>query len=290
MTRVLSVLNAEILKLRKRPAVWVCVGILVLILLAFGYGIEYIVYTFTSPATSGPNAPPPGTPSYKVLKQALYPLHFVQNTIQGGTQLGGVLAMIIGVLSQGSEFGWGTIKTAFTQRPRRLEWLSGKLISVLLTMLLMALLLLLVAAITSLLLAVVDGADRTFPDTTTIVKGILATWLVFCFWAIFGFSLATVFKQSAMAIGLGLAYALVIEALIFGLLSAFVGDPVRRVQQWFPLANAGYLVDSFGQAVQVARAPKPYADATHAVIMLVLYCTAFVVISALLLQRRDVTS
>jgi ABC-2 type transport system permease protein len=291
VTRVFAVLNGEILKLRKRPAVWVCVAILLLILLAFGYGIEYIVFTFTSPATSGPNGPPPGTPSYKVLKQALYPLHFVQNTFQGTTQLGGVLAMIIGVLSQGSEYGWGTVKTAFTQRPRRLEWLSAKLISVVLTMLLISVVLLFVAAATSLLLALVDGADKAFPDRVTIAKAILATWLVFCFWAIFGFSLATIFRQSAMAIGLGLAYALVIEALIFGLLTAFVGDPARQFQQWFPLANASYLVESFGQAVQGAsRTPKPYADATHAVAMLLLYCAAFVATSAALLQRRDVTS
>jgi ABC-type transport system involved in multi-copper enzyme maturation permease subunit len=291
VTRVLGVLNGEILKLRKRPAVWICIAILVVILLAFGYLIEYFIYTYTTAATGGPNAPPPGTPSYKVLKQALYPLHFVQNTIQGGTQLGGVLAMIIGVLAQGSEYGWGSIKTAFTQRPRRLEWLAGKMVSVALTMLVMSLVLLLVAAATSLLLATIDGADRTWPNTTTIVKGILATWLIYCFWAFFGFGLATLFRQSAMAIGLGLAYALVIEALIFGLLSGFVGDPVRRVQQWFPLANAGYLVSSFGQAVRFRGGETaPYADATHAVVMLALYTAAFIVLAAVLIQRRDVTS
>ena len=290
MTRVLSVLNGEILKLRKRPAVWICIAILVLILLAFGYLIEYVIFTYTTPATSGPNAPPPGTPSYKVLKQTLYPLHFVQNTFQGVAQLGGVLAMIIGVLAQGSEYGWGTIKTAFTQRPRRLEWLTGKLVSVALTVLLMSLVLLLMAAATSLALAAIDGADKTWPDTVTIVKGFLATWLIYSFWAFFGFALATLFRQSAMAIGLGLAYALVIEALIFGLLSGFVGDPVRRVQQWFPLANAGYLVQSFGQPGRFRGEAAPYADATHAVVMLSLYTAAFIVLAAVLIQRRDVTS
>src|SRR5205814_5285885 len=103
------------------------------------------------------------------------------------------LAMIIGVLSQGSEYGWGSIKTAFTQRPRRLEWLAGKVVSVALTMLVMSLVLLLVAAATSLLLATIDGADKTWPNTTTIVKGILATWLIYCFWGFFGVGLATLF-------------------------------------------------------------------------------------------------
>jgi ABC-type transport system involved in multi-copper enzyme maturation permease subunit len=287
---ILAVLNGEFLKLRKRPAVYVCIGILLLLLLAFGYILNWVVFTYTKPP-SGPNGLPPGA-TYAELKKALYPLRFVQNTLGGGTTLGGVLALIIGVLSQGSEFGWGTIKTAFTQRPRRLEWMAGKLISVALTMLMMSVVLLAVAALTSFILATIDGADRTWPDATTILKGLLAAWLIYCFWAFFGIGLATLFRQSAMAIGLGLAYALVIEALIFGLLGQFVGDPVRKVQQWFPLANANYLVQSFGQATTIrgATAAKPYADATHAVIMLVLYCAAFVVLSAFFIQRRDVTS
>jgi len=287
---ILGVLNGEFLKLRKRPAVYVCIGILLLLLLAFGYLLNWIVFTYTKPPT-GPNGLPPGT-SYAELKKALYPLRFIRNTLGGGTTLGGVLALIIGVLSQGSEFGWGTIKTAFTQRPRRLEWMAGKLISVALTMLVMSVVLLAVAALTSFVLATIDGADKTWPDAATILKGLLAAWLIYCFWAFFGVGLATLFRQSAMAIGLGLAYALVIEALIFGLLGQFVGDPVRKVQQWFPLANANYLVQSFGQATTIrdATPAKPYADATHAVVMLLLYCAAFVVLSAFFLKRRDVTS
>ena len=39
MTRVLSVLNGEILKLRKRPAVWICIAILVVILLTMGANV-----------------------------------------------------------------------------------------------------------------------------------------------------------------------------------------------------------------------------------------------------------
>ena len=287
---VAGVLKGEFLKLRKRPAVWVCIGILLLLLLAFGYLLSWIVFTYTKPPT-GPNGLPPGV-TYAELKKGLYPLHFIQNTLNGGTQLGGVLALIIGVLSQGSEYGWGTVKTAFTQRPRRLEWLAGKLVSVALTMLVMTLLLLAMAALTSFVLATIDGGDRTWPAAVVILKGILSAWLIYCFWGFFGFGLATLFRQSAMAIGLGLAYALVIEALIFGLLSQFVGDPVRKVQQWFPLANAQYLIQSFGPPTrEVGANPRPpFADATHAVTMLLLYCVAFVILSAVFLQRRDVTS
>lgn len=291
MNNVVGVLSAEFLKLRKRPAIYVCIGLLVLILLLLGYVIGYIVFTYTKPPT-GPGSPPPGTLDYHLQKQALYPLHFIQNALGGGWLLGGVLALIIGVLSMGSEYGWGTVKTAFTQRPRRLEWLVGKMLALEFTVLVLALALLGTAALTSLVLATADGAARSFPEPATILRGILATWLIYSFWGMFGFALATIFRQSAMAIGLGLAYALVIEALIFGLLVQFVGEPARRVQQWFPLANANYLVDSFGRAVQLPRAPvlKPFADGTHGAVMLLVYVAVFALAAAVFVQRRDVSS
>jgi hypothetical protein len=50
-----------------------------------------------------------------------------------------------------------------------------------------------------------------------------------------------------LAIGLGLAYALVVEVLIFGLLGGLGGDIVKQIQQWFPVANTTYLTESSGQ-------------------------------------------
>jgi ABC-type transport system involved in multi-copper enzyme maturation permease subunit len=125
-----------------------------------------------------------------------------------------------------------------------------------------------------------------------IVKAIGAAFLIFSFWAVFGFALATLFRQSALAIGLGLAYALVIELLVFGLLAGLGGNIVKPIQQWFPIANSGYLSGSFGQ-VRVRGLQSqaaPYADATHAVVMLLIYIVAFTALSAWLTRSRDVTS
>jgi hypothetical protein len=67
---------------------------------------------------------------------------------------------------------------------------------------------------------------------------------------------------------------------------------VRPIQQWFPIANSGYLSASFGQVRfrGIQGQPAPYADATHAVVMLLLYIVAFTAISAWLTRTRDVTS
>ena len=291
---MLRSMRAEALKSWKRPAVWVCVVILVLVLILVGYGIEYFIYTYTKPPK--PTATTPVL-DYAYLKRALYPTHFHQNVMSGGAQLGGVLMMIIGVLLQGSEYGWGTVKTVFTQRPPRWLVLLSRL-SVLATIaVLVAALLLAVGAALSWLLANIDGksAGFPFPDGLTVVKALLALSLIYIFWAAFGFVLATLFRQSALAIGLGLAYALVIEALIFGLTDQFVGDPSKQVHQWFPLQNVGFLVQSFGQAARgpnsaAQAAPQPFADGTHGAIMVLSYCALFVTVSLVLSQRRDVTT
>jgi Fe2+ transport system protein B len=96
-----------------------------------------------------------------------------------------------------------------------------------------------------------------------------------------------------MAIGLGLAYGIVVEGIIFNILGNLGGNTVRQIESWFPFANTGYLSASFGAAVPPALArtiSKPIADANHAVLVLSLYVVIFLVGSALLVKSRDVSS
>jgi ABC-type transport system involved in multi-copper enzyme maturation permease subunit len=170
--------------------------------------------------------------------------------------------------------------------------LFGKLGAMLVVVLVIAISLFAVDAACSWVIALLDGKSSSFPAADVVVKAIAAAFLIFTFWAVFGFALATVFRQSALAIGLGLAYALVIELLVFGLLAGLGANIVRPIQQWFPIANSGYLVASFGsvnfRGVQSQAAP--YADATHAVVMLLVYIVAFTALGAWLTRTRDVTS
>jgi ABC-type transport system involved in multi-copper enzyme maturation permease subunit len=94
-----------------------------------------------------------------------------------------------------------------------------------------------------------------------------------------------------MAIGLGLAYAILIEGIILNIAASALGDGVKQYQQWFPIANTSYLIQSFGQSVRVQGQPvvKPYADANHAVVVLLVYMAVFVLASALVIKQRDVT-
>jgi len=221
----------------------------------------------------------------------LYPENFVKQTFNTWGSLGGVFALIVGVLAQGSEYGWGTVKTLYTQRSGRLTMLFGKLGAVAVIVLVMVAGLFAVDAVASAVLATVDGKSLNFPAGDVIIKAIGAGFLIFGFWAVFGITLATLFRQSAMAIGLGLAYGLVVEQLIFALFR-LGGINVQGIQQWFPIANTGYLADSFGtvtiKGVTVAGAPN--VDAVHAVVVLVLYVVVFTAITLWFTRTRDVTS
>lgn len=277
----------ELYKTVRRPAVWVCVVMLFAAGVTIGYAIPWLVETFAKSS----QGLPPGT-TLTDLKVAQYPQNFVRQTLQNWSTLGGVFALIIGVLLQGSEYGWGTVKTLYTQRDGRLAMLFGKLGALAVVMLILAVGLFAVDAVASGGAATLDGKPLDYPDGAVIAKGVGAIYLIFGFWALFGFTLATLFRQSAMAIGLGLAYALVIELIIFSVIGIFGGDWVKEIQQWFPLANTGYLSDSFGRVAlrgfAEARA-APYRDATHAVSVLLVYVLGFTALSALAVKQRDVT-
>jgi len=286
---LVAAFRGELYKTVKRPAIWVCIGLLLMLAVLLGYALSW--YLFTHPPAGATRNQAPGAPTFDQLKVILYPASFVKQTLNQWSTLGGVFALILGVLSQGSEYGWGTVKTLFTQHPSRVSMLVGKVLALALTVLLTVVLLFAVDAGSSYVIALVAGKSTDFPALIDIEKGVAAAWLIFGFWAAFGFGLATLFRQSAMAIGLGLAYAILIEGILLNILASVGGDVVKQIQQWFPIANTGYLAQSFGTAIRAAGQPavKPLADANHAVTVLLIYVAVFVVGSAILVRQRDVT-
>jgi ABC-2 type transport system permease protein len=112
-------------------------------------------------------------------------------------------------------------------------------------------------------------------------------------WAAFGVALGVLSRGTALAIGVGILYALVIE----GLISAFA-DQISLLEplvQLFLRANAYSLVDGLGASTTGAATDGPgafsgpYVGGTQALIVLIGYIASLLVLSGLLLRRRDVT-
>ena len=277
--------RAEWFKLVRRPATWVVIALFLALAIAIGYVVTYLVVAH--PPANGPRNLDLGA-----MRSGLYPSSLVPKTLSAATTIDGLFALILGVLVQGSEFAWGTLKTAQTQLPGRLSILSGRLLSLAALLLLMTAALFAVDALASSIVAAIDGKTVALPDGWTIAKGVAAAWLVLAFMAVFGFGLATIFKQSAMAIGIGLAYVLLFETLLFGLLGS-LGNTVKAIHVWFPVANAGYLADAFGKVAAIGNGAgtatsTPDASGAHAVVVLALWIAALALISGALVRKRDI--
>src|SRR3977135_112868 len=168
-----SVFRGELFKVWRRPGIWVLISVRLLLAILIGYAITWLIYPFPPPGSS--QGLPPGT-TLADFKVALYPQNFVKQTLSQWGVLGGVFALIVGVLLQGSEYGWGTIKTLYTQRYGRLTMLFGKLAPMLVVVLVIAIGLFAVDGACSWVVAQLDGKASSFPLADVIAKAIAAAF------------------------------------------------------------------------------------------------------------------
>jgi ABC-2 type transport system permease protein len=191
--------RAELLVLRKRASTWILLGIWATLALVFAYVVPYATYLNGS------------TPEN--LADVL-PASLVGTLMGGFPFFGGVLALMLGVLAFGSEYGWGTLKTLFTQRPGRLHVFGAKLLALATALIAFVVAVFAIAALASYAIAVREGADVSWPSLSLCLRGLAAGWLILAVWAAFGVLLAVLFRGTALAIGVGILYAFVIEGLL----------------------------------------------------------------------------
>ena len=276
MTKAIAV---ELLMLRKRAATWVLLAIWTALAAFFAYVLPYVI--------ERNRAGGPAQPVDELLPQRLV------GTLSGGFPFfGGAIALIFAVLVIGGEYGAGTWKTLFTQRPGRLRVFAVKLIALGAALLPFVLAVFLVGAVASFLVARSEGVAVTWPSAWLVLRGILAGWLILVVWAALGVMLAVLTRGVALAMGVGILYALVVE----GLLIALTGQvsALRSAVELFLRANAYSLTAGVGASVQTAAEngpgsfSGPYVDGMQATLVLATYTAGFLLVSAYLLRRRDI--
>ena len=278
---LLHSVSAELLLLRKRTATWVLLGLWATLTVFFAYVLPYVDYN----NASGPRA--------QDLLSDLVPGSLVTNVIVGFPFFGGTFAIMLGVLSVGSEYGWGTLKTLFTQRPGRLQVFASKLLALGIVLLPFVLISFAVGAVASGGVAYQEGASIDWPSVGLLVRGVLAGWLIMLAWTAFGVMLAIATRGTSLAIGIGILYTLVVE----GLLSAIAGQVsfLEPIVEFFVRANAYSLTRGLGVAADATSENGPgayngpWVDSIQAAIVLGVYIAVFLGISAFLLRRRDVS-
>jgi ABC-2 type transport system permease protein len=276
---MIASLRAESLKARKRWANWILFGILLLTLVLFGYVVTYLV--FKHPPRNFQSRVPAS-----VLIREVFPENLLPNVLSGGSTIGAAITIILGGLSTASEYGWLTVQTILIQRPGRTAVLSGKLLSLAIITFLISVAVLATAALTSYLLVTIDGSSSSWPPATVLLKGFGALWLEFAVWTAFGMFLGVAFRSTAAAIGGGLTYLFVGEALVGQLFRDTPG--VKEVLKFLPGVNASAVNATFGLTFRNPNASSQLVDVTRGTITLLIFLVLFSVLALLIFRSRDV--
>ena len=268
---------AELLVLRKRTSTWILLGIWTTLALVFAYVVPYVTYL--------------NNPAEQPLADVL-PRHLVGELMGGFPFFGGVLALMLGVLTFGSEYGWGTLRTLFIQRPGRLQVFAAKLLALAMALIPFVLVVYAMGALAGSAIALREGADIALPSASLLVRGLAAGWLILAVWTALGVLLAVFSRGTALAVGIGILYALVIEGLLSALASQV--SAVDRIVEFFLRANAYSLVTTLGVAADdvANNGPGsfsgPFVGGGQALLVLAAYAAVFLLVSGWLLRRRDV--
>jgi ABC-type transport system involved in multi-copper enzyme maturation permease subunit len=273
------------LKLVKRPAIWVLAAVLLVLSQVFGYLIPYVGYR-----GGGGSGFAAGETSAQLLADIL-PARLVPNTLGGFPMFAGAIALIIGALVTASEYGWATLKTILTQRPGRASITLGKLAVISTAILVLVVAVFAVNALWSWVVAGAEDRPAVWPSALDLAEGIGAAWLILGTWSLVGAALGVLFRSTSLAVGLGLVWALAVENLIRGFAS-IVGF-LDALQQGLPGTNAGSLVASLGAPTLDQPGGTPgvtsVVSGTHAVVVLGAYVVGLAVVAFAALHRQDVT-
>jgi ABC-2 type transport system permease protein len=270
-------IRAELLIMRKRASTWILLGLWATLALVFAFAVPYA--TFLN--GSAPDA----------LADVL-PGNLVESLMGGFPFFGGVLALMLGVVTFGSEYGWGTLKTLFTQRPGRVRVFAAKLVALAAAVAAMVLLVFVFGALASYTIAIVEGGDLAPPPAWLVIRGLAAAWLILAVWAAFGVVLAVLSRGTALAVGIGILYALVIEGLLSALATQV--SVLDRLVEFFVRANGYSLVVALGVSADDFRDNGPgsfrgpFVDGGQALLVLGVYGAVFLLLAGWLLRRRDV--
>jgi ABC-type transport system involved in multi-copper enzyme maturation permease subunit len=203
-------------------------------------------------------------------------------TFQATGQLLGIITLVIAAANVATEYSAGTLKMLLVREPRRPLLLGGKLVALALFSAAGITLALVLSVGVSAAIAAARGIETSAWWTgdgwsaigQAYANVVLASWV----WLLLGAMLAVVFRSGFPAIGVGIAYPILVEPL----LSLVAADAVKympgRVLQTLV---AGHTGQAFGDT----SASLSYASAA---VLAGAYALAFLAISVYAMSQRDV--
>jgi ABC-2 type transport system permease protein len=280
---LLSTAAAELLKLARRPAAWVLLAVAAILNQVFAYVVPYLSYTSGDGGGMSDGATP------KQLLASTLPDQLVANTIGGFAVFAGALALVLGALMFGGEYGWGTVKTMLTQRAGRATVLAGQLTALAVAVLTGVLVLYGLGGATSAAIAMAEDQPMNWPGLADLAEGIGYGWLILFTWAVLGAALGVTLRGVALPIGLGVVWVLGVENLVSAMADSVL-DALRPVRDLLPGVNAGSLINTalVNRPIEPAPGVTDAVGAGRAMLTLVGYLVVAAAIALWTTRRRDV--
>lgn len=285
---MLASFRAELLVLRKWPAAWALLLLTPMLMLASYYVASLIQYVTLTPAEYGWA----GTPAQQL--PAMLPSQFVIIAVTQ-FQLSGVVPFIVlGAIVAGDDWGRGTIRTSLLQAPGRARTFGGQLLALFAAIAASVLVTFALAAAASLIILAIEAhaanpAATAPPSVLVMVEAPAGSLLIAITYGALGVMLGTLCRSSAGAMGIALAWTLLVEDTLYDL-AVYTGGQLRTISDLTPGASAVTLTGLYGTPGGGAGSQnyEPVKPA-EAVLTLACYAVAALLIALIVLRRRDVT-
>lgn len=214
-----------------------------------------------------------------------------------GATLSSFLWPVLGGSWAGSEYGWGTIRMVLSRQPDRLRFALAGLITVLVSVVIGLLAAVVVEFIAGTIVAAATGNNAV--DTSglggnflpTLIKVFFGAWFAVSFYVILAYTTGTVFRSSAVGIGIGIGF-IVAELVVTGIFRG-IGGAWGHIADHFPGAYANNLPTQIARKEMLAgfagdNTSRP--GVTESVIVLAIYIAILLAITMVVVARRDVTA
>ena len=280
---MLSLISAELLKIRKRRANWIMFGIFLLFAAFFLIAIRPII------------AADDGRESIEFVganEVMRFPKGFAL-LIGMVSQMGRWILIVFAALLVGSEFGWGTVRQVMARGASRNGYLFAKLVAMIITIILAMILTLVIGSgfmvIGDLLLGEWNP-DLPAGFLSDLAGDTFRTFGMAALFALLAFCITLLSKSPGMGMGLGFVY-LFVEAIFIGLFRFFGGF-------WQDIS--GYFLTSLSNAVMSANkidlgrffGGPPGAindrDPLEAGLLLAFYVAVLLAVSFWVFNHRDI--
>jgi ABC-2 type transport system permease protein len=268
----MRLLRAHLRKLRRRPASWVTLVLLIALL-----ALIYLALIAAARTSSDPQAAL-GARQFVTFPGAY---ELVLSLILG---IGGLLAVTYGAAIAGSEWGWGTLKAAVARGESRSRYTLLHYAAVAVFVWLGLLVAFLLGIVGSVIGAVVLGAGLgglSDADALSRLPELFArAALALSMNAAFGFAIATVARSqlAGIAVGVGLFFAEGIAGLF-----------LPQVFQWFPFsASSAVTSASGGSGFGGGSGVTQQLDPNTAIVVVVAWLVVALGVTALFTERAEI--